>query len=221
MIKVEELSPNGIKVFQDDCGYCFTSDAILLSRFATVKKGDEIADFCSGSGIVAFNMYSQFPSLIKSVSLFEMQPSLYALSLRSIQENNLQDKFSAYNVKVQDIDVAFNQKFSLITCNPPYMKVGSGDSRENQEIAICRSEIHLDLQDLISSVAKRLKFGGRFAMVHRIERLADALAIMRQFNLEPKRLQLVQAKGKAPYLFMVEGVKGGKSGLKVLPNLEN
>ena len=221
MIKVEELAPNGIKVFQDDCGYCFTSDAILLSHFATVKKGDNIADFCSGSGVIAFNIYSQYPNLIQSATLFEMQSSLYSLSLQSIKENNLQDKFCAHNVKIQEIDHTFNQSFSLITCNPPYMKSDSGDSKENPEIAVCRKELCLDLQQLISSVSRCLKFGGRFAMVHRAERLADAFALMRNFNIEPKRLQLVQAKNKAPYLFMVEGVKGGKAGLSVLPNLVN
>jgi tRNA1(Val) A37 N6-methylase TrmN6 len=221
MIKAEELSPNGIKVFQDDSGYCFTSDAILLSRFATVKKGDKIADFCSGSGVIAFNIYSQYPNLIESATLFEMQPSLYSLSVRSIEENGLNQKFTAINTKVQDIDASFNERFSLITCNPPYMKADSGDSKENKEVAICRAEIHLELQELIFAVSKCLKFGGRFAMVHRAERLADAFAIMRKYNIEPKRLQLVQAKSKAPYLFMVEGVKGGKSALKVLPNLDN
>ncbi|MBR2871278.1 MAG: methyltransferase [Clostridia bacterium] len=221
MIKAELLSPSGIKVYQDDEGYCFTSDALLLSRFATVKKGDNIADFCSGSGVIAFNIYDQYKDLIKSATLFEMQQPLYDLSLLSIKENGLEEKFTAINVKVQDIDACFNERFSLITCNPPYMKADGGENKFNPQIAICRAELYLELEELIKAVSKCLKFGGRFAMVHRAERLTDTFALMRKFNIEPKRLQLVQAKGKAPYLFMVEGVKGGKSGLKVLPNLDN
>ena len=32
-------------------------------------------------------------------------------------------------------------------------------------------------------------------------------------------LQMVCAKGKEPYLLLIEGVKGGKSGIKILENL--
>ena len=34
-------------IYQDDALYRFTSDAVLLSRFAGAKKGDIAADFCA------------------------------------------------------------------------------------------------------------------------------------------------------------------------------
>ena len=42
-------------IYQDTRLYRFTSDSVLLSRFARAKKGDNVADFCSGCGIVAFH----------------------------------------------------------------------------------------------------------------------------------------------------------------------
>ena len=71
MERIEDLG-NGIKIFQNDELYCFTSDAILLSKFARVKSGDVVADFCAGSGVVGFNLYNINPELIKSVTFFEM-----------------------------------------------------------------------------------------------------------------------------------------------------
>ena len=44
---------------------------------------------------------------------------------------------------------------------------------------------------------------------------------MKKKNIEPKRLQFVSSGKKEPYLFMIEGVKGGKSGLKVLLPINN
>ena len=47
MIEKEELGIKNYIVYQDAALYHFTSDAILLSRFAVAKKGDNVADFCS------------------------------------------------------------------------------------------------------------------------------------------------------------------------------
>ena len=58
MERLEDLNLNGLKIYQDDGLYTFTSDSVLLTRFANVKKGDVVADFCSGSGIVGLHLYA-------------------------------------------------------------------------------------------------------------------------------------------------------------------
>lgn len=221
MLEKEILSPSNIVVFQDSELYRFTSDAILLSKFSKVKVGDEVADFCSGSGVVGFNLYGLNREKIKSVTFFELQKSLYDLSKKSIEINNLQEKFFAFNTAVQDIGNEFCGKFSLIVCNPPYMEKGRGFYEENDAIAICRTELKLSLEELIFSIGKALKYGGRVNLVHRADRLTDIICEMKKNNIEPKRLQFVTGGKKEPYLLLIEGVKGGKSGIKIENNLQN
>jgi tRNA1(Val) A37 N6-methylase TrmN6 len=221
MERLEDLGKENIKVFQDDHLYCFTSDAILLSKFTRVKKADVVADFCSGCGIVGFNLYALNANLIDSVTLIEMQKPLYDLSVKSINLNGLQDKFKAINCKIQQLENKFAGKFSLITCNPPYMASGRGMVDEKEHIALCRAEISLSLQELVKTIAVSLKFGGRVNMVHRADRLAEVIYEFKKNNLEPKRLQMVTGGKKEPYLFIIEGVKGGKSGIKILNQTEN
>ncbi len=212
----KEYLENGICVLQDDELYKFTSDAILLSNFVVVKKGDVVADFCAGSGIVGLNTYAKHKDKIKSVTFFEMQKEFCALIENSLKENGLEQNFNAVCVKVQDIGKEYFGKFSLITCNPPYFKTGSGFGKENPKLKMAREEVYLPLEDLIFKISKCLKFGGRVCMVHLADRLVDVLYLMRKYNLEPKRLQFYSAKDKAPYLFTVEATLGGKSGLKIL-----
>lgn len=221
MLTLEDLLLNGLKVYQDDEYYRFTSDSVLLSKFVKVKKNDVVADFCSGSGIVGFHLYGLNENLIKSVTFFEMQKSLCDMCVKSIEYNNLSDKFSAVNVKIQDIPKVYNEKFSLIVCNPPYMEKTSGAHDKDPSVAICRREVALDLKELISAIGKALKYGGRTALVHRADRLADVICVMRENGIEPKRIQFCHAEGKDPYLFLIEGVKGGKSGVKVLSPVKN
>ena len=148
MEKTEILVDNGLKIYQDDSLYTFTSDSILLSKFTKVKKGDVVADFCAGSGIVGFNLYALNSALIKSVTFFEMQSSLFELCKKSIELNDLKDKCYAQNTKLQDIDKIYNEKFSLIVCNPPSMKIDQGEVNKKDDIAMCRNEIFLQLPEL-------------------------------------------------------------------------
>ena len=212
---------NGIVVYQDDDLYKFTSDSVLLTRFATVKKGDVVADFCSGSGIVGFNLFALNRDLIESVTFFEMQTPLFDLANESILLNGLEDKFSSVNTKVQDIGSNYAGKFSLIVCNPPYMPVGHGFYEKDDNVAVCRTELTLSLSELIFAIGKCLKFGGRTAICHRADRLVDVIYEMKKNNIEPKRLQFVTAGKKEPYLLLIEGVKGGKSGIKVQNSISN
>ena len=221
MERLEDLNLLGLKIYQDDEKYCFTSDAVLLSRFARVKKGDKVADFCSGSGIVGLHLYGLNPKLINSVTLFELQSPLFELSKKTILYNGLDDVFTAVNCKVQDIGSEYNGYFSLITCNPPYAKIDGGEHDENPEIDICRREVELTIPELVKAVSLALKYGGRFCICHRADRLIDVIYALKKENLEPKILQFVSGKDKEPYLFMLEAVKGGKSGLKVLNTLIN
>ena len=221
MLVLEDLQLNGLKIYQDDSLYRFTSDSILLSRFATVKSGEVVADFCSGSGIVGIHLYGLNASLIKSVTLFEKQSDLYELSKKSVEHNQLTDIFKCENVRLQDIDNKYNGKFSLVVCNPPYMQVTAGLGSTLSHIDMCKSEVDLSLDQLMNAVKRALRFGGRFCMVHRSDRLADIMCSMRANGIEPKRLQFVQAHNKAPYLVLIEGVKGGKSGIKILSAINN
>ncbi|MBE7087221.1 MAG: hypothetical protein E7369_02855 [Clostridiales bacterium] len=221
MERLEDLQLNGLKIYQDDSLYHFTSDAVLLSRFSAVKKGDVVADFCAGSGIVGLHLYGENLGKIKSVTLFEMQKPFSDLSKKTVQHNGLENIFDCQNIKVQDIPSEYNERFSLIVCNPPYMKVEAGDSAEREEIAMCKSEVSLTLDDLIKNVARCLKFGGRVNLVHRADRLIEVVTELKKYNLEPKKLQMVVSGNKPPYVFMIEAVKGGKSGVKVLREISN
>lgn len=220
MIKLEDVGINNLKIYQDDRLYRFTSDSVLLSKFAKAKKGDKVADFCAGSGIVGLHLYALNEG-IDSVTLFEMQSELSQLSLLTIKENNLENKFSVVNTKIQDIGTSRSGEFSLIVCNPPYMETGRGQNAEDEKVAMCKCEVYLPLTELIKAVSQSLKFGGRVAMCHRADRLVSVITEMKKYNIEPKRLQFVCGGNKEPYLLLIEGVKGGKSGIKIYKEIIN
>ena len=67
---------------------------------------------------------------------------------------------------------------------------------------------------------KLLKNGGRISLVHRPERLVDIILLMKKNNIEPKKVMFVYPKfGKASNILLIEGVKNGNPGLKIMEPL--
>ena len=204
-------------IIQNTSLYRFTSDSILLSRFARAKVKDDVADFCAGSGAVGFHFECLNPR-ISSLTLFELQPALADMAERTARANGSSAKIVCG--RVQDIGAEYDGRFSLILCNPPYERGGFENS--TYEKAICRKEITITLAEIIAVAAKKLKYGGRLAMVNRADRLAELFYTMKAHGLEPKKMQFIRGNAKSlPYAVMVEGVKGGKPALEILPDAVN
>lgn len=49
--RVDDLQ-NGYYIIQDPQKFCFGMDAVLLSGFARVKKGEKVLDMGTGTGII-------------------------------------------------------------------------------------------------------------------------------------------------------------------------
>ena len=65
-----------------------------------------------------------------------------------------------------------------------------------------------------------MRFGGRFCVCFKPERLCDCIDAMRKNSIEPKKIRMVHTDlDKKPWLVLVEGKKGANPFLEVLPPL--
>lgn len=219
----EDMGFDGLKIVQDTRLYRFTSDSVLLSKFARAKNGDTVADFCAGSGIIAFHFYALHREEKRGLTftLFEMQTPLYKLSKKTANWNGFEN-FEFVNCKLQEIPNEYRERFSLVLCNPPYERANTGFDNETYEKAVCRKEITLNLQEIVKASAFALKYGGRLCLLHRADRVAEVCYELKTAGLEVKKMQFVGGRyGAKPYLVMLEAVKGGKVGCEILPTIVN
>lgn len=217
----EDMGLDNLKIVQDTRLYRFTSDSVLLSKFAKARSNERVADFCAGSGIVAYHFYALNRERAKTCrfSLFEMQESLAKLSVKTAILNGFEN-FETVNCKLQELPEKYREKFSLILCNPPYER--GGFDNDDYGKAICRKEITLNLSEIAKSASFALKYGGRIDLVHRADRLAEVCYTLKSVNIEVKKIQFVTGSEKAkPYLALIEGVKGGKPATEILPTIIN
>lgn len=217
MYRFERLSDE-IKLAVSD-NHTFGTDAVILSHFAKIKAKDKALDMGTGCGIIPFLWLRD--KKINNVSCLDIQQNAYEQVRFSIKENALTDRISAYNCDLREIDKIFEaEQFSLVTMNPPYKPVGTGIESMTESAKIARHEVCCNIEDAVKAAVYLLKYGGRFCMCHRPERLVDTVELMRSYKLEPKRLRFVQDReGEQPFLFLIQGQKGAKPFLRVEPQL--
>ena len=109
-------------------------------------------------------------------------------------------------------------QFDVCACNPPYFAAGPQSAKAGR--ATARHETDCTLEDVCTCGFRLLKDGGRLALCHRPERLAEVLAVLRAHRLEPKRLAFVKNRpDAAPWLFLVEAQKNRRTGLRIEPDV--
>jgi len=218
--RIDDLELNGLKIIQNTDGFCFGMDSVLLSDFAKeIRNGATVLDLGTGTGILGILLCGK--TNLKKVTGIEVQKEVAEMASRSIILNNLKDRFEIINDNIKNLDKYFELgSIDAIVTNPPYKKPNSGLINENKAKLISRHEIEASLEDFIKISSKLLKNSGELYMVHRPERLADIIELMRKYKLEPKKLKMVSPNvNKEPNLILIKAVKNGKPFLKLEKNL--
>lgn len=217
--RVDDLIIDQLKVIQHEKEFCFSLDAILLSHFATVKPDIKAVDLGTGTGVIALLLAARGA---KHVTGVELSPSMADMAKRSVILNKLKEKVAIMQGDLCKVkDILASDSYDLVVSNPPYRPVGGGYVSPNDKVAQAKHEVTATLNDVVNAARYLLKYRrGRFAMVHLPERMAEILTAMSRADIEPKRLQLVYSSiAKKPTMLLVEGIRGAKPGLEVLPPL--
>jgi tRNA1(Val) A37 N6-methylase TrmN6 len=218
--RLDFLLAEDLRIIQSPSVFAFSIDAVLLARFVYVpiQKGNLI-DLCSGNGVIPLFLSTRTKGKITGV---EIQERLFDMANRSIVYNKLEDRLSVIHGDIKEMPKLLGHgKYDVVTCNPPYFTTPSkGEINENEHLAIARHEILCTLEDTIRVSSQLVRQGGKVAFVHRPGRLIEMVSLMRQYRLEPKRIQFVYPKkGKEANTLLIEAVKDGSPDLKILPPL--
>jgi tRNA1(Val) A37 N6-methylase TrmN6 len=216
--RVDDLQ-NGCYIIQDPEKFCFGMDAVLLSGFARVKKGEQVLDMGTGTGIIPVLLRSKTKG--EHFTGLEIQKECAEMAGRSVKYNGLENDISIVQGDIKEAAGIFGAaSFHVVTFNPPYMIGKHGLTNPHMPKAIARHEILCTLEDVVSQASKVLKDRGRFYMVHRPFRLTEIMNVLTKYKLEPKRMQLVYPFiDKEPNMVLIEALKGGNPHITVDPPL--
>lgn len=217
--RLDDLQAKGYEIIQSPGRFCFGMDAVLLSAFADVRKGERALDLGTGTGILPILLEAKYDG--EHYTGLEIQEESADMARRSVIHNGLEKKIDIVTGDIKEAASIFGAaSFRVVTTNPPYMIAEHGMKNQNEAMYIARHEALCTLDDILRESAKILPWKGRFYMVHRPFRLPEILTKMSGYGIEPKRMQLVHPYiDKEPNMVLIEGMRGGNPRMKVEPPL--
>lgn len=215
--RVDSLDHLGRRIIQKNEGFRFAMDAVLLAHFPRYGKKIRVLDLGTGTAVMPLLMAEE----TAYVEALEIDPEMAGMAARSVLLNGLAGKIRVRCGDYRKIrELVKPESFDVVLANPPYSGVSDGPMAKGTR-AGARQEVTATLSDVVRAARYALRYGGKFAMVHRPARLAEIFAAFSVHQLAPKRMRFVEPRaGKPANLVLIEAVQGGATGgLVMLPTL--
>ena len=169
---MEELLFDRIRMKISDAQFRVSTDSMVLADFCRIRPGGRVLDLGCGCGTLGLLLLGADETL--RVSGIEIQEA----AARQAQENAEENGFSAHmHIICGDLRQAHAQiapgTFDYVLSNPPYYPLKSGYLHAQDSLCAARSEICCPFDALCAAAARALRWGGRFFLVHKPERLVD------------------------------------------------
>lgn len=211
----DELWPGGPKFLRSSAAFPIGTDAVLLADFADVSNASLACDLGCGSGIISVLFAMKNRSLV--IDGLEIQPKA-----AKIAKLNAEMCGMASNIRITCGDLRECRDFfdsgdyDVVVSNPPYFAEGRGKAADTEELATARDERSCSIADVCAAASYLTRWGGKFALCHRPERLSEVFAALCSNGFEPKRMRFVQHRvDAAPNIVLIEARRGGKPGLTI------
>lgn len=174
----DSLLGGRVRLLQPVDGYRAAVDPVLLAASVPIQDGDRVLDLGCGAGAIALCLLARVPDLL--VTGIEQAPEMCDLAERNAALNNASDCFKPCVGRIEARPLAFEQgAFDLVVSNPPYLESKRAELPENRLKAAAHAEGDVPLIEWVDAAHLALRHKGRFAMIHRADRLADILAAMK------------------------------------------
>ena len=218
MPEFQELWPGG-PVFAQAEHFRLSTDSLLLADFIRPGGARRGIDLGCGSGVLTLLLLERSETL--HMTGLELLEEAAAVARANLAANALSSRGEIVCGDIRAVRQGFDAgSFDLVAANPPYYPLGRGARAPREERAAARSELNCTLEELCAAAAFLCRTGGRFFLVHKPERLSEVFVCMHEHSLEPKRLRLVcAAADRSASLALIEGRRGGGSGLAIEPPL--
>lgn len=188
------------------------TDSVLLAAFTHPGPKDRILDLGTGTGILPILLLHDRPRL--TATAVELSEDACQLAQKNFAENGLSGRIRLVPGDLrQHRTLIPTGQFDLTVSNPPYFGSGTGPEA-SAGLKNARGDGTCTLEDLCQAAAWATRWGGRFCLVFRPDRLCDLMLSLRKAGFEPKRIRPVHHTRNTPVnLILVEARRGGNPGL--------
>jgi tRNA1(Val) A37 N6-methylase TrmN6 len=206
-----------VRLLQPRRGYRVAVDPVLLAAAVDIGAGEAVLDAGMGTGAAALCLAARVAAC--SVVGIERDAELAALARASIDLNGLADRVRVIEGDLTDPPAALKESvFDVVMSNPPYLDAARNAAPDDTQ----RAGAHMQGVPLglwIDACLRRLRPGGRIAMIHRADRLDDLLGGLSGRAGDLLVIPLWPRAGVAAGRVIVLGRKGARGPLALAAGL--
>jgi len=149
-------------IHQDRCAMKIGTDGVLLGAWASiVNDPNSILDIGTGTGIVALMMAQR--SVAEVIDALEIDDSAYEQATENFENSSWSDRLFCYHASLQEFAEELDDRYDLITCNPPFYSEDYKSKNELRDMA--RFQDAMPFDHLVACVSKLLALEGKFIVV--------------------------------------------------------
>ena len=202
-----------VQAWQPRHGYRAATDPVFLAAATPARPGDTVLELGCGVGVAALCLAARVPGV--ALTGVEIQPDYAELARRNGVENSV--AFGVHEADLANLPPPLRAlSFDHVIANPPYYVEGTAPDDPGRTRA--RHEA-TPLEDWIDTAARRLRPKGWLTLILPIDRLPEALALLRPSFGSIAVKPLSARAGRDPARFLLKGQKGSKGPFRLLESL--
>lgn len=212
-----------LRVLQPEKGYRAGIDAVFLAATIPCAAGETVYEAGIGTGVAALCTLARNPDV--HVTGIEVATRYAMLCEENARRNGFANSVRVIHADVKEAlrkdltAMPAHGSFSHGFANPPYFEEGKSTPspilHKAQAHAFGPGDLDLWLKVLYTMVTLR----GTVTIVHRAETLGKLLAVMEERFGDIRIAPLYAREGTAASRVIVQGVKGSKAPMQLLPGL--
>jgi tRNA1(Val) A37 N6-methylase TrmN6 len=213
-----------LHILQPQEGYRAGLDAVLLAAAAPVQEGRaRVLDVGAGAGVVGLAVAHRMADA--SVTLVERDPELADLARANAARNALEQRVHVIEADVMrplresEALAALAESFHHVLANPPFHREGRGTASGDARKAAAHAMPDGSLDRWVRFMAAMARPGGTATLIHRAEALGDIQAALVGRFGGVLVLPIHPREGEPASRVLVQGTKGSRTPLRLLPGL--
>lgn len=200
-----------VAALQPKSGFRSGTDAVFMAAAVPAKAGQHVLELGCGAGVAALCLVARTGARVTGL---ELQPDYAALA----RENGHGHLTVMEGDVVNPPDMLRQQSFDHVMFNPPYYAAGTGPGAQDNGREQALRE-NLPIETWVRTGLRRLRSGGTLTVIVATDRLANLLSACHENLGSLVILPLLARAGKDAKRIVLQGVKGGRSPLRLMSPL--